>query len=369
MRRLFNDGWRFVKLPLGSDIEDARAAAWARVDLPHDFLIHQADDLYESCDGWYARTLSAPEDWLGKRVLLRFDGVYMDCDVLLNGGIVCTHHYGYTAFDADLTDALRPGENELMVRIRHASPNTRWYSGAGIFRDVTLHVLEPRHIPLDGVYVTTERGGEAWTMTVETEVVGEGDEQPAHRLSDGNGQVVASAEGANAVMSVNAPALWHPDEPNLYTLETRLGDQVIRQNVGFREFAFSPDTGLKVNGRPVKLRGVCLHHDLGALGAAFHIKAARRQLRAMKAMGVNALRTSHNPPARQVLDLCDELGILVDDELLDMWVRPKTDFDYARFFPTDMPADVRSWVRRDRNHPCLLMWSLGNEILDTHLDE
>ena len=369
MQRLFNDGWRFAKLPLGSGIGDARVADQAPVDLPHDLLIHQADKLYESCDGWYIRTLTMPEDWRGKRVLLRFDGVYMDCDVLLNGEIVCTHHYGYTAFDADLTDALRPGDNELMVHIRHASPNTRWYSGAGIFRDVTLHVLESRHIPLDGIYVTTERNGDAWTLTAETEVAGAGDEQPTHRLLDGKGQVVAAAEGVNAVLSVVSPALWHPDEPNLYTLETRLGDQVIRQNVGFREYTFSPDTGLAVNGRPVKLRGVCLHHDLGALGAAFHVKAARRQLRAMKAMGVNALRTSHNPPARQVLDLCDELGILADDELLDMWVRPKTEFDYARFFPTDMPADVRSWVRRDRNHPCLLMWSLGNEILDTHLDE
>ena len=375
MQRLFNDGWRFAKLPLGSGIEDARAADWTRVDLPHDFLIHQADDLYESCDGWYRRALQVPEEWLGKRVLLRFDGVYMDCDVLLNGGIVCAHHYGYTAFDADLTGFLRSGENELMVHIRHASPNSRWYSGAGIFRDVTLHVLEPRHIPLDGTYVTTARSGKDWTLTVAAELAGpEGSETLSHRLLDGKGNVVAACEvpaagsSVEAAMTVEAPDLWHPDEPNLYTLETRLGGQVIRQNVGFREYSFSPDTGLSVNGRPVKLRGVCLHHDLGALGAAFHVKAARRQLKAMKTMGVNALRTSHNPPARQMLDLCDELGILVVDELLDMWVRPKTDFDYARFFPTDMPADVASWVRRDRNHPCLLMWSLGNEILDTHLD-
>lgn len=355
MERLLNDGWRFRKGANG---------LWTAVDLPHDFLIHQHENLYESCDGWYRRVLIVPEEWLDKCVLLRFDGVYMDCDVLLNGETVCTHHYGYTAFDAALTGRLRAGENELMVRIRHQSPNSRWYSGAGIFRDVTLHVLSAYHIPLDGVYVTASRD----TLIVETELSGEGSEQPAHRLLDGEGREVARGVGVKTVLRLEAPMLWHPDTPYVYTLETRLGEQVLRQNVGFREFAFSPDTGLSVSGQPVKLRGVCLHHDLGALGAAFNAKAARRQLMHMKAMGVNALRTSHNPPARKLLDLCDELGILVVDELLDMWVRPKTDYDYARFFKTDMPADVRSWVRRDRNHPCLLMWSVGNEILDTHLD-
>ena len=355
MERLLNDHWSFRK---GTD------TPWAEVDLPHDFLIHQVENLYESCDGWYRRTLRVPEEWLGKCVILRFDGVYMDCDVLVNGEIVCTHHYGYTAFDAALTGHLRAGENELEVHIRHQSPNSRWYSGAGIFRDVTLHVLEAYHIPLDGIYVTATRD----TLTVETELVGEGDAQPTHRLMDREGREVASGEGTHAVLCAESPVLWHPDAPYVYTLETRLGDQILRQNVGFREFVFSPDTGLAVNGQPVKLRGVCLHHDLGALGAAFHVKAARRQLMNMKRMGVNALRTSHNPPAKQLLDLCDELGILVVDELLDMWVRPKTDYDYARFFRTDMPKDVVSWVRRDRNHPCLLMWSVGNEILDTHLD-
>ena len=364
MERLFNDVWQFVKLPLGSGIADALAARWSAVDIPHDFLIGQHENLYESCDGWYRRVLTVPGAWLDQCVLLRFDGVYMDCDVLVNGEVVRTQHYGYAPFDADLTGHLREGDNELMVHIRHRSPNTRWYSGAGIFRDVTLHVLAPYHIPLDGIYVTATQD----TLTVETELSGEGDGQPVHRLLDGAGRAVAVAEGARAVLRADTPLLWHPEEPNLYTLETRLGEQVIRQHAGFREFAFSPDAGLSVNGRPVKLKGVCLHHDLGALGAAFHAKAARRQLLSMKKMGVNALRTSHNPPARQLLDLCDELGILVVDEFTDMWVRPKTEFDYARFFRTDMPDDVRRWVRRDRNHPSLLMWSVGNEILDTHLD-
>ena len=236
-------------------------------------------------------------------------------------------------------------------------------------------VLPKRHIPLDGVYVTTTHELESWTMTIDTELCGVKDNGVlTHVLLDGDVPVCdvtveAAGDHANAVMQVLSPKLWSPDAPNVYTLQTMLGNQVIRQNVGFRDLTFTTDCGLLVNGAPVKLHGVCLHHDLGCLGSAFHEKAMRRQLRAMRQMGVNALRTSHNPPAKQVMDLCDELGIFVVDEAFDMWLRAKTPFDYARFFPTDMPSDVAAWVRRDRNHPSLLMWSIGNEILDTHLDE
>lgn len=368
MERLLNDEWRFVKLPNGSTLTQAEDAPWAPVDLPHDFLIFNENDLYENADGWYRRTLTVPEAWLGRMVLLRFDGVYMDCDVLLNGEIVCTHHYGYTAFDADLTGRLRAGENTLHVHIRHQSPNSRWYSGAGIYRDVTLHVLDRCHMALDGVYVTAKREGESWMLTAETEVTG-GTAPVTHRLYDGTDCLAEmTVQDGPAVMRVRAPRLWNVDAPFCYTLETVCGDQAIRQNVGFREVEWTADRGLFINGKPVKLHGVCLHHDLGALGSAFHVKAMRRQLLAMKQMGVNSLRTSHNPPARQVMDLCDELGILVVDELLDMWHRSKTPYDYARFFDADIAQDAASWVRRDRNHPSLLMWSIGNEIIDTHLD-
>lgn len=183
MERIFNDGWEFVKLANGSDLSDAEASAWTSVDLPHDFLIFQENALYENADGWYRRTLDIPAEWLDKTVILRFDGVYMDCDVLLNGNIICTHHYGYTCFDVELTGKLNAGENLLHVHIRHQSPNSRWYSGAGIYRDVTLHVLEMRHIALDGTYVTTRRNGDVWTLTVETELTGSGENHPIiHRL-------------------------------------------------------------------------------------------------------------------------------------------------------------------------------------------
>ncbi len=373
MEQLLNDRWSFIKLPCDAPLLDG--APWQPVDLPHDFLIGQADNLYESCDAWYRRALKVPDDFRRQIWLLRFDGVYMDCDVLLNGCLACTHRYGYTAFDVDLTDHLHPGTNELMVHIRHRSPNTRWYSGAGIYRDVVLHRLPPRHIPPDGTYVTIAREDGEWRVNVETELSGPEDAAPLiHRLLDGSGQCVAQAtvaargDKASAVLIVPEPRLWSCDSPYCYTLETNLGTQTLRQRIGLKETTLTADQGMFLNGQPVKLHGVCLHHDLGALGSAFHVKAARRQLLAMRGMGVNALRTSHNPPASQLLDLCDELGILVIDEAFDMWERPKTTYDYARFFPAHAAEDVASWVRRDRNHPCLLMWSIGNEILDTHAD-
>ena len=185
MERLFNDQWSFAKLANGSSLSQAAAAVWTKVDLPHDFLIAQENNLYEDADGWYRRTLEVPQSWLDKDVILRFDGVYMDCDVLLNGEVICTHHYGYTAFDAVLTGRLHAGENTLHVHIRHQSPNSRWYSGAGIYRDVTLHVLPLRHIALDGTYVTTVLQDGVWTLSVETELTGEGECAPIHhRLLD-----------------------------------------------------------------------------------------------------------------------------------------------------------------------------------------
>ncbi len=372
MERLFNDGWQFAKCANGSALADAEHAQWTDVDLPHDFLIGQEQNLYENVDGWYRRELDVQEEWLQEVVILRFDGVYMDCDVLLNGEVISTHHYGYTSFDADLTGKLHAGKNVLHVHIRHQSPNSRWYSGAGIYRDVTLHVLPRRHIALNGTYVTTKHEGENWLLTVRSELCGKDNGTPIiHRLLEGErtcAEVTIRAEGEGAVaeMMVPSPKLWNVDTPFCYTLETVFGEQVIRENVGFREVELTAAKGLFVNGRHVKLHGVCLHHDLGCLGSAFHVKAARRQLLAMKEMGVNSLRTSHNPPAKQIMDLCDELGILVVDEAFDMWQHPKTTYDYARFFDADAEADVAAWVRRDRNHPSLLMWSIGNEIGDTN---
>lgn len=369
MQRLLNDDWRFVRLPYGSTLTDALAADHAPVDLPHDAFIHDVSDLYPTCDLWYQRTLTVPDT--ERDVLLCFDGVYMDCDVLVNGEIVCTHHHGYTAFTADLTRYVHPGDNDVRVHCRLLSSNARWYSGAGIFRDVTLQILDRSHIVPDSVRFRAERmEGSRWRVTVDCELTSQA-HPVTHRLLGRDGKTVLTLPGdafGFATGEISDPSLWHPAAPVLYTLESVCGDQVIRQNAGFREITLTPDRGLFVNGDHVKLLGVCLHHDLGALGAAFNEAAARRQLLLMRDMGANALRTSHNPPARQVLDLCDELGILVVDEFTDMWHRSKTEGDYARFFDADCRRDVADWVRRDRNHPCVIMWSIGNEIADTMQD-
>ncbi|MBR2824506.1 MAG: DUF4982 domain-containing protein [Clostridia bacterium] len=370
---LLNDGWSFRKMPLGSAMEDARSPeGWLAVQLPHDWLIWQASDLYESADAWYRRELTLPPD-RAERILLGFDGVYMDCDILLNGRVICSHPYGYTAFRADLTDGLLPGRNELMVHIRHRSPNSRWYSGSGIFRDVTLSGLPADHMVQDSLYTASAPAEGGWFLRASVETVGQG--RVRFRLLSPGGDPVVQAEAqaadgkAEARLFIPGGELWSPAHPALYTLICEMGPHRESCRLGLRTLRFDPDAGFFLNGEHTKLRGVCNHHDLGALGAAFHPAAARRQLRIMQEMGVNALRTSHNPPARALLDLCDEMGILVADEIFDMWERPKTEFDYARFFPAHEAEDVAAWIRRDRNHPCVVLWSIGNEIYDMFADE
>ena len=373
MRKLINDGWLFAKLPAGSTLEDAEKAEFVPVDLPHDWLIWQTD-LYETADAWYRRELELPEEH-DPVVLVRFDGVYMDCDILLNGEVIRTHRYGYTAFDVPLTGKLKAGRNILMVHIRHLSPNTRWYSGSGIYRDVYLETLPENYLIPGSLYLKEEEKDDGkWQMKITAQADGTGGEGFECILLDRDDRQVACAESSiegqniTACMEIPEARTWSPENPYLYKLHIRYGKQTEVRKIGLRSVFADPDRGLFLNGQPVKLRGVCLHHDLGALGAAFHKKAAARQLQLMKEMGANAVRTSHNPPASDFLDLCDEMGILVIDEAFDMWERPKTDHDYARFFDECFTEDVASWIRRDRCHPCVIMWSIGNEIYDMHAD-
>ena len=374
MTQLINGGWKFQKLPNGSSYSDAKqCAGWKDVDLPHDWLIWQAEDLYESADAWYLRTLRIPEDrmpvWL-----VQFDGVYMDCDVLLNGEVVCSHPYGYTMFYADLSGKLHSGENELAVHIRHQSPNSRWYSGSGIFRDVTLITLPENYIIPHSFSLDETRDADGWNVTLTAETRGRDGVPFLCEVMDANGAVAASSgtesRGGQIAVPLRIPdgICWSVDHPYLYSIHYQYEKQTEVFYFGLRSVRFDPDNGFFLNGEKVKLKGVCLHHDLGALGAAFHPKAARRQLTLMKNMGVNAIRTSHNPPAEKFLDLCDRMGLLVIDEAFDMWERPKTEYDYARFFPEHEAEDVAAWIRRDRCHPSVIMWSIGNEIYDMHAD-
>ncbi len=415
MKRLFNDGWLFAEIPLGTlpNEQDYRP-----VDIPHDWQIWHVNDLYRTSDGWYKKMFCV-EGTAGKVYTLRFEGVYMDSEVYLNGVPVFEWKYGYTTFDVPL--ALREGENEIKVRVRYQNPNTRWYSGAGIFRDVWLRETGENYIVEDGTYVVSSpeggrcaegdsrcagnglsgdgsgsaadsRSGESirrgeddrpesgsWHMEIDTEICAVQDCVVRHTLYDADGTAAASAETAVTAgtakvtqgIDVRNPELWSPEHPYLYSLLTEMyvGNEPADrryERVGFKSCRFDSEKGFFLNSRSLKLNGACMHHDQGALGSAFNINAARRQLTKLKEMGVNAIRTSHNPPAPGFMDLCDEMGFLVDSEAFDMWQDRKTDYDYARFFDEWHERDVASWIRRDRNRASIIMWSIGNEISDTN---
>lgn len=379
---LFNDDWQFCLCDIGTELSALPGRHWYDVELPHDWLINDTSKLYETGEGWYRRSLPCSAEQLSGRVLLNFDGVYMNSTLFVNGKEVGSWTYGYSAFEHDITDFLHEGENELLLRVSHQSPNTRWYSGAGIFRDVMLKLRPAAYIGTNGVYIHSAPQPEGgWTTEVETDVVGEASDirmllevfDPAGASMGGYG-LEAHFDGGHekftASFNSTDPELWSVDDPMLYTLKISLysGSELldcVNVTFGYRTAEFDPDRGFLLNGEPVKLHGVCMHHDLGALGSALNEAALARQLRIMKEMGVNAIRTSHNMPARQLVQLCDEMGLLVDSEAFDMWEKPKTEFDNHRFFTEHAERDVRSWIERDRNHPCIIMWSIGNEINDT----
>ena len=379
---LFNDGWQFCLCDIGTELSALPGRHWYDVELPHDWLINDTSKLYETGEGWYRRSLPCSAEQLSGRVLLNFDGVYMNSTLFVNGKEAGSWTYGYSAFEHDITDFLHEGENELLLRVSHQSPNTRWYSGAGIFRDVMLKLRSAAYIGTNGVYIHSAPQPEGgWTTEVETDVVGEASDirmllevfDPAGASMGGYG-LEAHFDGGHekftASFNSTDPELWSVDDPMLYTLKISLysGSELldcVNETFGYRTAEFDPDRGFLLNGEPVKLHGVCMHHDLGALGSALNEAALARQLRIMKEMGVNAIRTSHNMPARQLVQLCDEMGLLVDSEAFDMWEKPKTEFDNHRFFTEHAERDVRSWIERDRNHPCIIMWSIGNEINDT----
>lgn len=381
---LLNDGWQFALGPL--DQSGPAGLEFSSVDLPHDWLIYDCKNLYADGIGWYRRHV----DYSGTgRIFLYFEGVYMDSSLLVNGTWIGDWKNGYTSFEHEITHALRPGRNEVLVKVVHQAPNSRWYSGAGIYRNVWLKMRGLDYLVTDGLYVHSRPLGQAdsWQVSVECEVqAGSGTPLTVvHTIYQGQtvkAQSQARLDGAEGLVTntqeliVQGVERWSPQRPKLYTFLTELLDartgQVLDstlQKIGFKEVALSPDQGLVLNGSRLKLHGVCEHHDLGALGAAFNKNALRKRFQLLKAMGVNAIRTGHSVPAKGFMELADELGFLVISEAFDVWELPKTTYDYARFFPEWVERDVASWIRRDRNHPSLLMWSIGNEILDTQLGE
>lgn len=371
--QLFNDCWQFCLCENHQlTIDNADEKQFTDVEIPHDWLIGDTRNLYKNGDGWYRKEFEATPQMLTGKVFLSFDGVYMDCTVYVNKKAVGDWKYGYSSFTFDITDYLNEGKNLVHVLVRHKSPNSRWYSGAGIYRNVWLMLRNSCYIEENGIYISPKSQDEAlksWKVQMEAQTVG-GD-RITHLVFDQDGREIAAGEGKSCVLTVTDPKLWDIYKGNIYTLKSTLysGEEIVdvQENVfGFRTISFDPQKGFLINGRHEKLHGVCMHHDLGALGSAVNKAALKRQLDILVSYGTNAIRTSHNMPSRELVDLCNKMGILLDDESFDMWEEPKTPYDYARFFPQWYKKDVASWIKRDRNNPSVIMWSIGNEIADTH---
>lgn len=369
------------------EFDDSR---WRELDLPHDWAVEGDFNRNNPSGtnggalpggvGWYRKTFFLPRSMRERQFRLDFDGVYMNSTVWVNGHELGTRPYGYISFSYDLTPYLKFGKkNTVAVRVDNSDqPNSRWYSGCGIFRNVRLAVRGHVHIARWGIFAETASETE---MAVNTVLESRGNIPPeniriVNRLVSADGVTVASAESypdsllnCRQILPLHNPLLWSPDNPYLYDLVTEIivdghKEDVRHTPVGVRTISFSPSGGLFLNGENVKIRGVCLHHDLGCLGAAVNRSALGRQLRIMKEMGANAVRCSHNPPAPELLDLCDEMGLMVMDEAFDMWRQRKTERDYARFFEQWHEKDLEDFVVRDRNHPSIIMWSIGNEVLE-----
>lgn len=380
---LFNNNWSFAKFPLNTAYEEMSASeSFCSVAIPHDWMIYNTEDLYENSIGFYRKFFQAsPEEF--HTYILRFEGVYMNTKIYLNKELIFEWKYGYSTFDVDLTPYIKE-ENLLEVSCTYENPNSRWYSGAGIYRNVYFIDKDAAYIPMDGVYISSENTeNDDFKVLIDCEVTASKplDGKLVHKIYDADGLVVASVESyvplckevyvkkLEAIVS-NAHR-WDINDPYLYKVETTLYAEdeivdVITNPLGLRTIRFDSNEGFFLNERNVKINGACQHHDLGALGSAMNKTALRRQFAKLKEMGVNSVRTSHNMPSVELMELADEMGMLINSEAFDMWERNKTTYDYANYFPTWWKKDVRSWVRRDRNHPSIIIWSIGNEIYDTH---
>ncbi|WP_055490975.1 glycoside hydrolase family 2 TIM barrel-domain containing protein [Streptomyces sp. TP-A0356] len=402
------DGWRFALVNPGGITDPSGAYAdaaapgyddstWREVAVPHDWSIEQTPTTEHGTTsgtgffpgglGWYRLAFTLPPGLAGKRISVEFDGVYMDSYVYCNGTQVGRHPYGYTGFAFDLTGLLHTDGttgNILAVKVQNQLPSSRWYSGSGIYREARLVVTEPVHVARWGTYVTTPDVTEARAVVrVRTSVVNESgaraDVEVASRVVDPHGRTVARTSSTVSVtdsttetheLTVPQPLLWDFAAPHRYTLETELSvggtrADTYRTTFGIRSYRFDPDEGFHLNGTHTKIKGVDLHHDQGALGAAISIDAVRRQMTIMKSMGVNAFRTSHNPPSPQMIQVCEEMGIVMMVEAFDCWRTGKTTYDYGRFFDEWCEKDATEMVLAARNSPAVVLWSIGNEIPDS----
>lgn len=381
-KSLFNQYWQFIKMPIESSYHDFLTSSeeLIPVTLPHDWLIYNTSNLYETSSGWYRKNLKV--DDINKKYRLRFEGVYMDSSLYVNDKKIGSWKYGYTTFEMDISKALVLGDNLIVLKVNHQHPNSRWYSGAGIYRNVWLYQTSNDYIKTDDIYISSKKQLRSWQLDIDTKVYHDHNIIVEHQLFDAQEHLLHTSESKalnkasgwsllSQVIEIDKPNLWSPKQANLYKLVTllKVNEKVIQENhqkIGFKDIEFHSEKGLFLNGSSIKLHGVCEHHDLGCLGAAFNKSAMRYRLEKLKKMGVNAIRTAHNMPAPELMELTDELGFLVVSEAFDMWESSKNTYDYSRFFKEWVSKDLKSWVKRDRNHVSLCMWSIGNEIHDTH---
>src|SRR3954452_5000067 len=418
--RDFDANWKF-SLVNPTDITDPTGAyatamspgyddsSWRTVDVPHDWSIElnpttsgtQSGTGYlQGGLGWYRKHFAIASADAAKEISVEFDGVYMDSYVYLNGTLIGNHPFGYTHANYDLANAKAAdgtpllktdgSDNVLAVKVQNKQPSSRWYSGSGIYRNVHLIVSDPIHIARYGTQITTPglestyTTGNYATVHVNTELQNQsGASQPIgvlNRITDASGNVVGASQSSQTVGATNVtdgvdirldnPHLWSTDTPYLYTLHTDLmmGGNVIDSSTtrfGVRWFKIDPANGLTINGKYTKVQGVDLHHDQGAIGTAVNKDALMREMKIMRSMGVNAFRTSHNPPSPEMLQVCDELGIVMMVEAFDTWRTPKVTYDYGRFFTANSDADIKDMVLAARNDPAVMLWSIGNEIPDS----
>lgn len=373
----FCDAWEFWK--------DGQESSRQQIDLPHDAMIHEKRDpaleggnatgFYPGGKYYYKKEIFGAEDYKDKTILVEFEGVYMNATVYLNDEKVGGWIYGYTNFYVDLTGKLLPGKtNTLVVEVDNSkTPNSRWYSGSGIYRPVNLWIGDKYHILPQGVKVKTVSTDPA-EIEVSVAAVMAPDMCLCCEIIDENGKVIATGAPEDGVAAIKIPQakLWSDETPNLYHIRTRLKkdnrllDEAV-ERFGIRLLTWDASHGFQVNGQTVKLRGGCIHHDNGMLGACTYDTAERRRLEKMKAFGFNAIRSSHNPAGKNLLDICDELGMYVLDESFDQWKVPQSTYDYAGYFDQEWKKDVEALVSKDYNHPSVIMYCIGNEITDTGL--
>ena len=398
---LFDKGWRFhLGGALGAEEVGYNDSGWRTIDLPHDWSIEDLPGTNSPFNstaisqvgggfstggtGWYRKTFRLPKNEENKIYILQFDGVYMNADVWVNGQSVGNHPYGYTSYWYDITKQLRSKEiNTIAVEVKNEGKNSRWYSGSGIYRHVWLKTIDPIHILQWGTYITTQDvTGLSARVVIQTSVINENKQESSidivTHIINASGMETAKTETRLRLLPgeqkqiqenklINNPQLWSCETPNLYSALTEIyqDEKLISRETttfGIRSISFDSNNGFRLNGKSVKLKGGCFHNDNGPLGSKSYDRAEQRKVELLKASGFNAIRCSHNPPSPAFLDACDRLGMLVIDEAFDMWSIGKNPYDYHLYFNEWWKRDLESMILRDRNHPAIIMWSIGNEI-------